>query len=73
MVVVVGWYTRGKGIIDETGLDANSTYVASKTGKIWREPPMILRGAVTGSGDPNGTQRDPKSGILGRENIEAKV
>lgn len=41
--------------------------------QIGREPPVILRGAVTESGDPNGTQKDPKSGILGRENTGAKV
>lgn len=33
----------------------------------------MLRGAVTDSGHPNGTQRNPKSGISGRENTGTKA
>jgi hypothetical protein len=50
-----------------------SMWLLRQASQIWREPPVILRGAVTDSGDPNYTQRDPKSSISGRENTGAKV
>lgn len=54
--------------------DAYSIDVASKTGLTdMKRATVMLRGAVTDSGHQNGTQRDPKSGISGRENIGAKV
>lgn len=56
MVVVGEWFTRGTGRVHETGPDVNSIYVASKTGLTDMEKAtVILRGAVTDSGDPNGT------------------
>lgn len=50
-----------------------SMLLPRQASQIVREPAVMLRGAVTDSGHPNGTQRDPKSGISGRENIGTKV